>query len=437
MVKTAATAVDALAQTDPEIRRLIEREERRQRQKLELIASENFASRAVLEAAGTILTNKYAEGYPGARYYGGCEVVDEIEELARTRAKALYSAEYANVQPHSGSSANMAVYLALLQPGDPILAMDLAHGGHLTHGAKVSISGKLYRIHAYGVAHGHETIDYDDLRRLALSVRPKLIISGYSAYPRRIDFAHFRAIADEAGALLMVDMAHIAGLVAAAEHPSPLPHAHVVTTTTHKTLRGPRGGMILIGADGENRMGITAPKSGRVRRYSELFDSAVMPGVQGGPLMHIIAAKAVALKDAAGGRFRDYQRRIVLNARALAEALQAGGARLVTGGTDTHLMLIDLTTFDITGRAAEEMLDRANITVNKNAIPFDSRSPLITSGIRVGVPAVTTRGMGVDDMRTIAGSILEVLRSKGDEAVIEAVRKRVAAFTADFPLVDE
>ncbi|MFO8044073.1 MAG: serine hydroxymethyltransferase [Alkalispirochaeta sp.] len=427
--------MNSLAQSDPAIHAIVQREEQRQRTKLEMIASENFTSEAVLETAGTVLTNKYAEGYPGKRYYGGCEHVDEAENLARERAQQLFGAEHANVQPHSGSQANMAVYLTLLKPGDTILGMDLAHGGHLTHGSPVNISGKLYSIVGYGVDRETERIDYDQVARLAREHKPRLIIAGASAYPRQIDFARFREIADEVGAFFLTDMAHIAGLVATGEHPSPVPYAHFTTTTTHKTLRGPRGGLILIGKDAENTIGATAAKSGRVKNWSELLDSAVMPGIQGGPLMHIIAAKAVAFHQALQPSFGVYQKQIVANAQALAQHLTDGGLRLVSGGTDNHLMLVDLSSLGISGKDAEKMLDRANVTCNKNGIPFDTRSPLVTSGIRLGTPALTTRGMKEEDMATVAEAILEVLHGKGDESVIERVGTRVAEFCNGFPLV--
>ena len=426
-----------LQQTDPEMYDIVQLEEKRQHEKLELIASENFASRAVLETAGTVLTNKYAEGYPGKRYYGGCEYIDMAENLARDRAKELFGADHANVQPHSGSSANMAVYFAVLKPGDTILGMDLSHGGHLTHGAPVNFSGKLYNIASYGVDRESETIDYDEVARVARETRPALIIAGASAYPRVLDFPRFRAIADEVGALFVVDMAHIAGLVATGEHPSPVPHAHFVTTTTHKTLRGPRGGLILIGNDTENTLGIKAAKSGRVKRWSEIIDSNVMPGIQGGPLMHVIAAKGVAFREAQSEAFGEYQKQIVANARALAEALETEGARIISGGTDNHLMLVDVTPFDITGKEAEQALDRANITVNKNAIPFDTRSPLVTSGIRLGTPALTTRGMREGDMETVASLIVRVLAAKGDDAVVEQVGEDVKRLSGRFPLYPE
>ncbi|TVR67347.1 MAG: serine hydroxymethyltransferase, partial [Spirochaetaceae bacterium] len=369
--------MQVLSHRDPELFEAIERETNRQRSKLELIASENFVSDAVLEAAGTVLTNKYAEGYPGARYYGGCEFVDIAENLARERACALFKADHANVQPHSGSQANMAVYVTLLNPGDTILGMDLAHGGHLTHGSPYNISGKLYTIVGYGVDRETERIDYDQVAELARKHKPRLIIAGASAYSRRIDFVRFREIADEVGAFFMTDMAHIAGLVATGEHPSPIPHSHFCTTTTHKTLRGPRGGMVLIGKDGENTLGAVAAKSGRVKRWSELLDSAVMPGIQGGPLMHIIAAKAVGFHEALQPGFSLYQRQTVLNAQALARHLMEGGLRVVSGGTDNHLMLVDVSPLDLSGKEAEIMLDHANITCNKNGIPFDTRSPLV------------------------------------------------------------
>lgn len=423
-----------LRNTDPDIYQVLQQEETRQRGKLELIASENFASRAVLEAAGSVLTNKYAEGYPGKRYYGGCEIVDIAENLARERANALFGSEHANVQPHSGSNANMAVYMALLEPGDTILGMSLAHGGHLTHGSAVNFSGQLYNFVHYGVSEGSELIDYDEVARLADEHKPALIVAGASAYSQILDFKRFREIADSVGAFFMVDMAHIAGLVAAGEHPSPVPHAHFVTTTTHKTLRGPRGGLILIGADAENTLGVVAAKSGRTRTWSELLDSAVMPGVQGGPLMHIIAAKAVAFREALRPEFRDYQKRIRANAGALATALAEGGARIVSGGTENHLMLLDLSAFGLSGKKAETLLDEANITVNKNAIPFDTKSPLVTSGVRIGTPAVTTRGMGESEMKRIAGHILEVLRSDGRKEVVGAVAEKVAELCSGFPL---
>jgi glycine hydroxymethyltransferase len=423
-----------LQSVDPAIANVLAQEEQRQRGKLELIASENFASKAVLEAAGSVLTNKYAEGYPGNRYYGGCEVVDIAENLARDRANELFGSDYANVQPHSGSNANMAVYMTILNPGDTILGMDLSHGGHLTHGSPVNFSGKLYNFVHYGVHKETHRIDFAQVSRLAQEHKPRLIVAGASAYSQIIDFAEFRKIADSVGAFFMVDMAHIAGLVAAAEHPSPVSHAHFVTTTTHKTLRGPRGGLILIGKDAENTLGVVAAKSGRTRMWSELIDSAVMPGVQGGPLMHVIAAKAVAFKEALTEEFKSYQRRIRENAKALASALTEGGARLISGSTENHLMLIDVSPFGLTGKKAELLLDEANITVNKNAIPFDTRSALVTSGVRIGTPAVTTRGMGTSEMTQIAELILEVLGSEGREEVVESVGKKVEQLCKSFPL---
>jgi glycine hydroxymethyltransferase len=406
-----------IASVDPEIAHVLELELKRQREHLELIASENFVSDAVLATAGTHLTNKYAEGYPGKRYYGGCAHVDQAEDLARERAKQIFGAEHANVQPHSGAQANIAVYFALLDPGDTILGMNLSHGGHLTHGSPVNISGKYFNVVPYGVSRDTETIDYDALRALALEHRPKLIVGGASAYPRFIDFTRMRAIADEAGALLMVDMAHIAGLIAAGLHPNPVPHAHVVTTTTHKTLRGPRGGMILCTAE-----------------LAKTIDKAIFPGTQGGPLMHIIAAKAVCFKEALTDGFKAYQRRIVDNARALAAGLQENGLRLVSGGTDNHLMLIDLTPSGQTGKAVEKLLEKANITVNKNTIPFETKSPFVTSGIRVGTPAVTTRGMGEAEMRLIADLIGTIVRE--GEAAVPSVKEKVLELCKRFPLYE-
>jgi glycine hydroxymethyltransferase len=388
----------------------------------------------VMEAAGSVLTNKYAEGYPGKRYYGGCEFVDMAENLARDRAKALFGADHANVQPHSGSQANMGVYFSIIKPGDTILGMNLSHGGHLTHGSPVSFSGRLYNIVSYGVDKETEMIDYEELSRKAHETKPKVIVAGASAYSRTIDFARFRAVADEVGALLMVDMAHIAGLVAAGLHPSPIKLAHFTTTTTHKTLRGPRGGMIFVGKDGENTIGVLSPKGDKPKLWSEVLDSSVMPGIQGGPLMHVIAAKAVALKEAQSPGFKVYMGNVVKNAAALAGALKAGGGRIVSGGTDNHLMLVDLGGLDITGKEAETWLDQANITVNKNGIPFDQKSPFVTSGIRVGTPALTTRGMSVPEMEEVAGLMMEVLKSKGDSKVVAAVKARVLKLTARFPL---
>jgi glycine hydroxymethyltransferase len=406
-----------LQQTDSEVFAAIQKETNRLEQNLELIASENVVSEAVLEAQGCVMTNKYAEGYPGKRYYGGCEFVDEVESLAIARARELFGADHANVQPHSGSQANMAVYLSVLKPGDCYLGMNLAHGGHLSMGSPVNFSGILYRVIPYGVSEKTETIDYDEVAKLAREHRPKLIIAGASAYPRIIDFAKFRQIADEVGALLMVDMAHIAGLVAAGVHPSPVPHADFVTTTTHKTLRGPRGGMVLCRA-----------------AHAKTIDSKVFPGMQGGPLMHVIAAKAVALKEALDPGFRIYQRQIVKNAQALAKSLSSNGYRLTSGGTDNHLMLVDLRKSELTGKAAQETLDRAHITVNRNAVPFDTRSPFITSGIRIGTPAVTSRGMKEEEMGLIGDLIARALGHVDDENILSEVAKQVAALCRKFPV---
>ena len=402
---------------DPELFAAMESELVRQRDHLELIASENYVSPAVMAAMGSHLTNKYAEGYPGKRYYGGCEYVDVAENLARERAKALFGAEHANVQPHSGAQANMAVYFSVLSPGDTVLGMNLSHGGHLTHGSPVNISGKLYRFVPYGVSDTDERIDYDALAELAMSCKPKLIVAGASAYPREIDFARIGAIAREAGALLMVDMAHIAGLVAAGLHPSPVPHADFVTTTTHKTLRGPRGGMILCRAE-----------------YAKAIDKAIFPGTQGGPLMHVIAAKTVALKEAMTPAFAAYQERIVKNAKAMENALRAEGVRMVSDGTDNHLLLLDLTGTGVTGKALEALLGRAHITVNKNTVPRETLSPFVTSGIRIGTPAVTTRGMNEADMARIAGWIARVLRE--GEACVQSVADEVVALCGRYPLYE-
>jgi glycine hydroxymethyltransferase len=406
-----------LAQTDPAVFAAIRRETERQEFNLELIASENYVSEAVLEAQGSVLTNKYAEGYPGKRYYGGCEFVDQVEQLAIDRARALFGAEAANVQPHSGSQANMCVYFSLLKPGDTILAMNLSHGGHLTHGSPVNFSGKFFRIVPYGVRESDGRIDLDQVRHLARTEHPKLIVVGYSAYSREIDFAPFRAIADEVGAMLMADIAHFAGLVAAGIHPSPIPHCDVVTTTTHKTLRGPRGGLILSHADA-----------------AKALNSSVFPGNQGGPLMHVIAAKAVAFAEAQRPEFGAYQRQIVANAKALADGLLRRGFRLCSGGTENHLMLIDLRGTEITGKAAEEALDRAGITVNKNAIPFDPRPPFVTSGIRIGTPAVTTRGMREAEMEQIAELMHRGIQALGDERGALRVRDDVRALCGRFPV---
>jgi glycine hydroxymethyltransferase len=408
-----------LAESDPALFALLGAERARQNEGLELIASENFASPAVLEATGSVLTNKYAEGYPGRRYYGGCEVVDRVESLAIARARELFGAEHVNVQPHSGTSANMAVYFAMLKPGDTLLGLDLACGGHLTHGHRLSYSGRDFKVVAYGVDRATERIDFDEVRRLALDHRPQLVVCGASAYSRTIDFARFREIADEAGALLMADMAHIAGLVAAKLHPSPVPHCHFVTSTTHKTLRGPRGGLILC-----------------QERFAKEIDRAVFPGVQGGPLMHVIAAKAVAFGEALGEDFHRYQRGILNNTARLARGVAASGYRIVSGGTDNHLFLADVAARGLTGKLAETALDAAAITINKNTIPYDANPPLVASGIRVGTAAVTTRGMGESEMDEIAALIGDVLDAPADSARLAAVRERVRDLCRRFPLYD-
>jgi len=418
--QTTSTIWRSLAETDPEIANAIRDERHRQNDGLELIASENFVSRAILEAAGSVMTNKYAEGYPGRRYYGGCEFVDIAERAAIARAKALFGADHANVQPHSGAQANMAVYLTLLKPGDTVLGMNLAHGGHLTHGHPLNFSGKLYTIVPYGVRKDDERIDYEELGRLADEHKPKMIMVGASAYPRVIEFARIRAAADRIGAPVVTDMAHIAGMVAAGVHPSPVPHSDFVTTTTHKTLRGPRGGLVLCR-----------------EQYAKDLDRAMFPGVQGGPLMHIIAAKAVCLKEAAEPTFVEYQQRIVANAKTLAAALSAAGFRLVSGGTDNHLMLVDVFSRGITGKVAEAALGKAGITVNKNAIPFDQNPPMVASGIRVGTPAVTTRGMGEREMQTIAELMARALRTPDDDSALGMVRTEVETLCRKFPLYPE
>ena len=404
-----------LDKIDPEISNLINEENERQQRNIELIASENFVSKGVMEAAGSVLTNKYAEGYPHKRYYGGCEVVDKVEDLARDRAKELYNAEHANVQPHSGSQANQAVYFSVLDPGDKILAMDLTHGGHLTHGSPVNMSGSYYDVVHYGVTKDREIIDYDQVEKLAKEHEPKLIIAGASAYPRVINFMRFKEIADEVGAYLMVDMAHIAGLVAADLHPNPVPHADFVTTTTHKTLRGTRGGMILCKEE-----------------HAKKIDKAIFPGIQGGPLMHIIAAKAVAFKEALTDEFNEYQHQIIKNAEKLATELKSYGMRLVSGGTDNHLMLVDLNNMDITGKDAETALDKVGITLNKNTIPYETRSPFVTSGIRIGTPAVTTRGMKEKEMKKIAEFIFEALKHAENDDKLAELKKEVHAFSDKF-----
>jgi glycine hydroxymethyltransferase len=409
-----------LYEVDPEISNAIDNEVRRQHEGLELIASENFVSEAVLEAAGSVFTNKYAEGYPGKRYYGGCEFTDVVENLARERVKKLFGAEHANVQPHSGSQANQAAYAAVLSPGDTILGLNLAHGGHLTHGHPLNFSGKTYKIVPYGVTKETETIDYDDLEKIATAERPKLIIGGGSAYPRIIDFARMRQIADKVGALYLVDMAHFAGLVAGGAHPSPVPHAHIVTSTTHKTLRGPRSGMVLSNQE-----------------FAAPIDKVVFPGMQGGPLVHIMAAKAVCFLEASQPSFRDYARQVVANAKVMAETLAADGYRIVSGGTDTHLMLVDVFAKGMLGSEAEKALGEAGITVNKNAIPFDVNPPLKPSGIRIGTPAVTTRGMKEAEMRQISHWISEAINHRADAAVLAKIRKQVLGMAEEFPLYAE
>jgi len=406
-----------LRETDIDVYNAIQGEEQRELEKIVLIASENYVSKAVLEAQGSVFTNKYAEGYPNRRYYGGCQYADTVESLAIDRAKKLFGAEHVNVQPHSGSSANMAVYFSVLQPGDVILGMSLPHGGHLTHGASVSFSGTLYKSFSYGVDRATELLDYDEVERLAVEHKPKLIVCGFSAYSRVLDFARFRRIADKVGAYLMADIAHIAGLVAAGEHPSPVPHADFVTTTTHKTLRGPRGGMILCR-----------------EKFAKAVDKVIFPGIQGGPLVHVIAAKAVSFKEALAPDFRDYQRQVRLNAKALAQRLSQEGLRIVSGGTDNHLMLVDLTPKNITGKDAETALDAAGITVNKNSIPYDQKPPVTTSGIRLGTPIVTTRGMKEPEMKVVGDLICETLANGHAPAKLAAIRERTKAFCGRFPM---
>ncbi len=407
--------LSCIKQADPELYAAMEKELARQRGNLELIASENIVSPAVMAAMGSHLTNKYAEGYPGKRYYGGCEFVDVAEELARDRLKKLFGCDHCNVQPHSGAQANFAVYFAMLKPGDTIMGMNLSHGGHLTHGSPVNVSGTYFNIVPYGVSEKSETIDYDEMEKIALSCKPKLIVSGASAYPRTIDFARIRAICDKAGALMMVDIAHIAGLVAAGVHPSPVPYADFVTTTTHKTLRGPRGGAIMC-----------------KEQYAKAIDKAIFPGTQGGPLMHVIAAKAVAFQEALTPAFKEYQKQIVRNAAAMADTFAQQGVRLVSGGTDNHLMLVDLRKENMTGKELEALLDRAHITVNKNTIPFETASPFVTSGVRIGTPAITSRGMKEEESREVARLVTEVIR--GGEGAVAGVSKKVAALCEKFPI---
>ena len=426
----------SLSEQDSSIFDLLSEEKERQNNNLELIASENFASRAVMEAMGSTLTNKYAEGLPGKRYYGGCEVVDQVEDVARERAKELFGAEWVNVQPHSGAQANAAVYLAFMEPGDTLLGLDLSHGGHLTHGSPVNFSGILYNSEFYGVDKETGRIDLDEVRKKAKEVQPKLISIGASAYPRDFDYEAFREIADEVGAYLWMDMAHTAGLIAAGLLNNPLPHCHVVTTTTHKTLRGPRGGMILLGEDGKNTLGVEARKSGRTKQWSEVLDSAVFPGTQGGPLMHVIASKAVSFKEAMQDDFKEYQQQVKANTRAMGQKFMEMGYNLVSNGSDNHLVLIDLRNKGLTGKVAEQALEKANITLNKNMVPFDTESPFVTSGIRIGSPAMTTRGLQTQEFEQIATMIDRVLQDPENESVIEAVKHEVTDLCDQFPLYD-
>ena len=423
-----------LSAQDPEIFQAIRNETNRQNTKLELIASENFISMAVMEAMGSVMTNKYAEGYPGKRYYGGCEFVDVAEDLARDRAKQLFGAKYANVQPHSGSQANMAVYFTFLKPGDSVMGMNLSHGGHLTHGSPVNFSGQLYKFSSYGINKETGTIDYDEVETIAKREKPKMITVGASAYSRNIDYKAFRQIADKIGAFLFADIAHPAGLIAKKLLNDPIPHCHVVTSTTHKTLRGPRGGLILMGNDFENPFGLVAPKSGRTKMMSELIDSMVIPGIQGGPLMHVIAAKAVGFKENLQPEFETYAKQIIKNAQALAKKMMSLGYYIVSNGTDNHLMLVDVRNKNLTGKDAQEALDLSGITVNKNSVPFDDKSPLITSGIRIGTPALTTRGMKEKEMELVGDLIDEVLKNIGSTGVYHDVGQKVKQLCEKFPL---
>ena len=429
--------MNSIKKADIEVYDILQKELSRESETLELIASENFVSYPVLEMAGGIMTNKYAEGYPGARYYGGCQHVDEAENLARDRARKLFNCEYVNVQPHSGSQANMATLMTFIDIGDTIMGLDLAHGGHLTHGSKVNFSGQMYNSAAYQVNKNTGRLDMDNVAEIAREYKPKIIICGGSAYPRHVEFAEFKTIADDIGAFLMADIAHPSGLVAAGLHPSPMPFCDVVTTTTHKTLRGPRGGMIMMGKDRENVWNVVAPKSGRVKMISELLDSAVMPGIQGGPLMHIIAAKAIAFGEALDPSFKIYAQNIINNAKTMANAFLDKGYKLISGGTDTHVVLIDLTNKQVSGKIAEKTLEKAGITVNKNMIPFDTKSPFITSGIRVGTPAITTRGMGHDEMKIIVDLIDKVITNIDDQNLIDDVNQTVQELCKSFPLYNE
>jgi glycine hydroxymethyltransferase len=429
--------MSTLKKQDKKIFDIIESEFNRQNDYLELIASENFTSKAVLEVAGSVLTNKYAEGYPGKRYYGGCIHVDEAENLAIDRAKKLFKAEYANVQPHSGSSANMGVYMAYLETGDCIMGLDLSHGGHLTHGSKVSFSGQIYNAITFEVKQDTGLVDFDDLLQKAKEYKPKIIICGASAYPRTVEFEKFREIADQVGAILHGDICHNSGIIAAEMHPSPFPYCHVVSTSTHKSLRGPRGGIILLGEDYKNTLGKIAPKSGRIKMMSELIDSAVMPGIQGGPLMHIIAAKAVAFKEALDPSFKSYIKSVLDNAQCFANEFKGKGYNLVSDGTDTHLVLLDLQNKNISGRAAEIALDEAGITVNKNMVPFDPKSPFVTSGIRIGSPAMTTRGMGVDEVKIVVDLIDQTIMNHNNKDKINSIRSAVNELCSTFPIYEQ
>ena len=422
---------------DSKIFDVIDKELFRQKNTLEMIASENFTSPMVMKAVGSILTNKYAEGYPGKRYYGGCEEVDVVENIARDRAKELFKAEYANVQPHSGSQANMGVYLTLLNTGDTVMGLDLSHGGHLTHGSQVNFSGKLYNFISYGVDKKTGRVDFSQVLKLAKKFKPKLIICGGSAYPRFIEFEEFRSIADEVNSFLMADIAHPSGLIASGMHPSPWPYCHIATSTTHKTLRGPRGGLIIAGKDFKNTWGAIAPKSGRVKMISELVDSSVMPGIQGGPLMHVIAGKAVAFREALHPSFYDYSKQTVVNAKTLSESLLSLNYDVISDGTDTHLVLIDLTSKGVSGKKAELVLEKSGITINKNMVPFDEKSPMVTSGIRIGTPALTTRGFKENEMRYIATLINDIISNIDDSKLIEITREKVNELCSNFPVYEE
>ena len=423
-----------IKKTDPELYQILEMELLREESTLELIASENFTSQAVMEMTGGVMTNKYAEGYPGKRYYGGCEVVDQAENIARDRLKKLFKAEYVNVQPHSGSQANMAVFMTFLKPGDTVLGLDLAHGGHLTHGSVVNFSGQLYNFISYHVKKDTGRVDFDEVKQLAKKHKPKMIICGGSAYPRFIEFEYFREIADSVGAFLMADVAHPSGLIAGGVHPSPIPYCDVVTSTTHKTLRGPRGGIIMMGKDFENPWGKVAPKSGRVKKVSELLDSTVMPGIQGGPLMHVIAAKAIAFGEALKPDFKVYTKKIVENAKIMASEFKKRDYNLVSNGTDTHVLLIDLTSKNINGKEAEIALGKAGIALNKNMVPFDTKSPFITSGIRIGTPAITTRGMDSEEMKKIVDWIDLVILNPNNDKILSDIKKDVNTLCADFQI---